>query len=92
MELKDEIIILTEHTHWLTSDQAWHYRVLPKGKTSDQLDLYCEETAHIDELSSELETMLGIDICLKPIPVNQISRLLSKYYIKDNALQGASLR
>jgi type IV pilus assembly protein PilB len=31
-----------------------------------------------------------LEIDLYPIPVTQIARLLSKYYIKDNAIQGSS--
>ena len=88
MELTAEINLLTEHVHLLTKDQAWHYRVLPKGKERNRLLLYCPEGSDGDTLSAELEILLGLNIELTAIPEGQIARLLSKYYIKDNAGQG----
>jgi type IV pilus assembly protein PilB len=90
MDLTEEIVILTDNIHWLTKDQAWHYRVLPRDRTENQFFLYCEDGTDIIGLSSELEVLLGLEIKLDPIPVIQIARLLSKYYIKDNAAQGSS--
>jgi type IV pilus assembly protein PilB len=88
MNLNEQITLLTEHIHWLTTDQAWHYRVLPKNRTNGSLQLYCEDSADRNELLAELEIMFGLEIELDPIPVTQIARLLSKYYLKDNTLQG----
>ena len=90
MNLTEEIAILTDNIHWLTKDQAWHYRVLPKSRGDRQFSLYCEEGTDQNGLSSELEILLGLDIELHPIPVLQIARLLSKYYIKDNVAQGSA--
>jgi len=42
-------------------------------------------------LSSELEILFNLDIKLEPIPAAQIARLLSTYYLKGTAAQGASL-
>jgi type IV pilus assembly protein PilB len=89
MNIAEEITLLTESIHWLAKDQAWHYRVLPKHKADNHFLLYCEDTADKIALSSELEILLNITVKLEPIPVAQIARLLSKYYIKDNAAQGS---
>src|ERR1700761_5601719 len=89
MNLTEEITLLTENIHWLTKDQAWHYRILPKNRTNEYFALYCEESAILPELSAELEILLGLGIKLEPLPSQQIARLLSKYYIKDNAAQGS---
>jgi len=89
MNLTEEITLFTDNIHWLTKDQAWHYRILPKGRTSESFALYCEDIADIGELSAELEILLGLEIQLESLPVAQIARLLSKYYIKDNAAQGS---
>jgi type IV pilus assembly protein PilB len=88
MNLNEQITLLTENIHWLTTDQAWHYRVLPKKRTNERLQLYCEDSADRNELQAELEIMFGLEIDLDPIPVAQIARLLSKYYLKDNTPQG----
>ena len=90
MNTLEEITISTDNLHRLTKDQAWHYRVLPKFRRDNKFILYCEEAASQIDLSSELSILLNLDIQLEPIPAVQIARLLSKYYIKDNAAQGSA--
>ena len=90
MNTTEDIVLLTEHLHRLTKDQAWHYRVLPKNRSENQFLLYCEENADKTALISELEILLNLSVKLEPIPATQIARLLSKYYIKDNAAQGSA--
>jgi type IV pilus assembly protein PilB len=89
MDLAEEIIISSDQVHWLTKEQAWHYRVLPKAKTNGQLDLYCDDATNQEELAAELEILLGLNVFLEALPALQVSRLLSKYYLKDNAAQGS---
>jgi general secretion pathway protein E/type IV pilus assembly protein PilB len=88
--MDENIILLTENIHWLTKDQAWHYRILPKSRTQQKLIFYCEESVNIIALSDELAIMFGLEIDLDPISSGQIARLLSKYYIKDNVAQGSA--
>jgi general secretion pathway protein E/type IV pilus assembly protein PilB len=90
MNLTEDIVILTDNIHWLTKDQAWHYRVLPNSRTGKHFSLYCEDGIDPVALSSELEILLGLEVKLIPISAVQIARLLSKYYIKDNAAQGSA--
>src|ERR1700743_547561 len=90
MNLTEDIIILTENIHWLTKDQAWHYKILPQNRSEKQFSVYCENGIDINSLAAELEILLGLDVKLVPIPSAQIARLLSKYYIKDNAAQGSA--
>ncbi len=88
MNLSKEISLITEHVHLLTKGQAWHYRVLPKGKEPNKLLLYYSEQVDPIALISELEILLGTNVELIALPDSQVARLLSKYYIKDNAVQG----
>src|ERR1700743_1131519 len=90
MNLTEEITLVTDNLHLLTKDQAWHYRVLPKSRLNGQFTLYCEDTADLNELAAELEILLGTQVKLEPVAAVQIARLLSKYYIKENAAQGAA--
>jgi general secretion pathway protein E/type IV pilus assembly protein PilB len=90
MNLNGDITLLTENIHWLTTDQAWHYRVLPKKRTGGSLHLYCEDTADAADLSDELAIMFGLAIHLDPISQAQIARLLSKYYLKDNTAKSSA--
>lgn len=90
MSITEEIILLTEHIHLLTKEQAWHYRVLPKNSGDNSLFLYCEKSGDHQSLLAELEILLGKTIHLSPVEDTLIAKLLSKYYIKDNALQGSA--
>jgi type IV pilus assembly protein PilB len=83
--MEEEIILLTENLHWLKKEAAWHYRVLPESRTDHSLTLFCDAEAALDSLSSELETVLGYQIHLKPLPAGQISQLLSKFYIRQQS-------
>lgn len=85
----EEINLLSNQLHWLTKEQAWHYRILPKAKADGNFELYCEDTADQLMLSDELEILLGLNIRLLPLPVVQIAQLLSRHYLKENALEGS---
>jgi general secretion pathway protein E/type IV pilus assembly protein PilB len=84
MDVNEEIVLLTNNLHWLTKEQAWHYRVLPKLKDKDTLILYCESSTDKHALIAELEILLNIKIRLEPTSETHIAKLLSKYYIKEN--------
>jgi len=90
MNLVEDIVIKTDDLHWLTKDQAWHYKVLPKNKTTNRITLYFISGTDANSLIAELEILLGIEVDVDPIPEGQITKLLSKYYLKENAAQGSS--
>ncbi|WP_036678852.1 GspE/PulE family protein [Daejeonella oryzae] len=85
MSLEGDIKLLTENIHLITREQAWHYRILPKHKSDNQYLFYCEESADLNNLSGEIEILLGVNVALEPIPNIHIAKLLSTYYIKDNS-------
>ncbi len=89
MDVKEVITLETRYVHLLTKEQAWHYRVLPKGAGQGAITLYCEEGKNSDELSAELEILLGSGVTLDPVSAHDVARLLSKHYIKDTAANGA---
>jgi type IV pilus assembly protein PilB len=76
----EEILLLTENLHWLKKEAAWHYRVLPEGRSQGILTLYCEQGADQESLGAELEALLDAEVVLKPIAAPRIAELLSKYY------------
>ena len=90
MNLNEEITLLTENIHWLSREQAWHYHILPKGKSNNTYTLYCEELANQQDLTAELEIVFGMMIRLQPLPAAQVARLLSKYYMQDNTVSGTA--
>jgi type IV pilus assembly protein PilB len=85
-----DIEILTDNIHWLNKDMAWHYRVLPKSRQGSTFSLYCDNQADTDALADEIGMLLGGVITLEPLSVSQVSKLLSKYYIENQAAVGAS--
>lgn len=90
MNTEEDIVLLKDHIHWLTKEQAWHYRILPKERTITYFQLYCEDIAALNDLSAELEVLFDVPVKLIPIAATQIARLLSTYYIKDNVAQGSA--
>ena len=72
------------HVHALSKEQAWHYRILPKMVSPSALLLLCEEEVDPDQLSEELEIVLGKAISLERQPMATISMLLNKHYLKEN--------
>lgn len=86
MNIVDDIILASEQLHLITKEQAWHYRVLPKGHAGAVLHLYCESNAEQLNLTEELEIVLNRPIKLEPLDPTQISRMLARHYLRDNHL------
>ncbi|MCJ8212043.1 GspE/PulE family protein [Mucilaginibacter sp. RS28] len=87
-----EIVLTADQLHWLTKDQAWHYRVLPFERRDHTLTLYCEATADRFNLQEELELLTGLGINLVPLANADIDKYLSKYYLKDQATASPQLQ
>lgn len=68
----------------LTGDQAWHYRVVPVGKTENGIELLIDESKNTAEVKEELEVLLGIPIVLATAMSEDISVALAGYYRKGN--------
>lgn len=86
MNALKEITVNTELVHALTVEQAWHFRIFPMEVAEGRLGLYCEKDADLQGLSDELEMLTGKNIALEPVENGLIARLLSQYYIKEDAL------
>lgn len=70
--------------HSVSKEQAWHYRILPKENSPEQMVLLCDEGTEVAELSDELEILLGKSILLEQRSPEVISILLHKHYLKEN--------
>lgn len=70
--------------HSVSKEQAWHYRILPKENSPEQMVLLCDEGAEVAVLSDELEILLGKSILLEQRSPEVISILLHKHYLKEN--------
>lgn len=87
MNLPGDITLSQEAVHLLSRDQAWHYRILPKEGTAAGYVFYCADTADTYSLSSELEIILGKQVALFQIATEEIDRLLSTYYFREQSKQ-----
>ncbi|RQO65404.1 type II/IV secretion system protein [Pedobacter sp. KBW01] len=78
MEIKPEILGL------ISKEFAMEYRVFPKERGANgNLVLCWDGLGDQDQLVDELQVMLGCNISLLPLDEQEISRLISKYYLGD---------
>ncbi|SES20386.1 GspE/PulE family protein [Pedobacter rhizosphaerae] len=77
MEIKTEIL------HVVPKDTALHYRIIPFAKNEQGLELYCDVDTDDEQLSDELQVVLGYEVNLHKKDNAEISRLLSTYYLGD---------
>lgn len=76
-----EIIVQGELKKIVSSDLAWHYRILPSKLASDVIELFIQEDRL--EAHDELEIVLGKKIKLIPCDAASIEKALSMYYVKS---------
>lgn len=69
----------------ITSDQAWHYSIIPKHSENDKLVFYIDSEKPSLEVKEELEILFGKDIVLENADQKVISHLLGKHYRKANS-------
>jgi type IV pilus assembly protein PilB len=69
----------------LTTEQAWHYQVIPKRVNGKSIYLYADMESFNDSLKDELEIVLGKDIHIEKIPSEDIKRVLGLYYRRNSS-------
>ncbi|HKJ80519.1 MAG TPA: GspE/PulE family protein [Ignavibacteriaceae bacterium] len=74
----------TELVQTLTSDQAWHYHILPKVCDGDHLVFYHDNENDSVSTREELEILFGKKVLLQNISSLVIKKNLSKYYLRNN--------
>ncbi len=84
MSKKEFIDIKTELLQTITTEQAWHYSIIPKTINGKTLDLYIDVTKNNISVKDELEIILAKDIVLHSIETEIINKTLGKYYIRSN--------
>jgi type IV pilus assembly protein PilB len=81
--MDDHILLSLDLQQQLTTDQAWHYAVVPKSAHNGTLELYVDETNCRHGLEEELEVLLGKKIILEKISSGTVRKTLSKYYLRN---------
>jgi type IV pilus assembly protein PilB len=73
----------------LTTEQAWHYHIVPKSQEVNSIALYADEARLTSSLRDELEILLGKDVSIEEVPSPVIEKALVTYYRKNNGLSPA---
>ena len=75
--------IQTELLQTITTEQAWHYNIVPKSTNGDSLEFYIDKKRNIQTVKDELEIILAKSIILHPIDTEILNQTLGKYYIRS---------
>lgn len=81
--------ISTESLQILTTEQAWHYRIIPFKKESGTLHFIIDKNEDTDTFSLELEVLLGQEIVLEAVESDFIQQQLSQFYRKTRTASKA---
>jgi type IV pilus assembly protein PilB len=74
----------------LTSEQAWHYLIFPTSISDSHILLFATEKSNSNEISNELQLVLGKNIEFEIIKHEELLYLLQNYYQKQNEKQAIS--
>jgi type IV pilus assembly protein PilB len=67
----------------ITTDQAWHYKILPKRNEENFLECYIAEENKETTINEELELLFGKQVVLCEIPEQVLNKTLGKYYRRN---------
>jgi len=76
----NSIDIPTELQQVITSEQAWHYQIIPKKSETNKLYLYISVSVMNTNVKDELEVLFGKSIELEEVEDDIILKSLGKYY------------
>ncbi|MCK4664209.1 MAG: type II/IV secretion system protein [Bacteroidales bacterium] len=76
------ISLSTNVQQLITSEQAWHYLIIPKSKKNNYLEFYIDEMQAVNEIQEELEMIFGTAVKLEKTASDIINKSLGKYYRK----------
>lgn len=64
----------------ITTDQAWHYHIVPKEANGNKMVFYADDEKITSSLVDELEMIFGKTIQIQPQSSALINKTLGKYY------------
>lgn len=78
----DHIPVSTDLQQVITTEQAWHYSVVPKSMHNNKIELFIDASTKNDSIKEELEILLGKEILFEDREPELIRKTLVKYYRK----------
>ncbi|NQX97041.1 MAG: type II/IV secretion system protein [Flavobacteriales bacterium] len=64
----------------ISTDQAWHYHIIPKSIDEETFVFYADEAKMNSSLSDELEMIFGLTVKIVTVSSEKITKTLGKYY------------
>ncbi len=80
MSSSDYIELTADMQQTISTDQAWHYHIVPKSVDEETFVFYADEEKMNSSLSDELEMIFGLTIKIIPASPERINKTLGKYY------------
>lgn len=80
MDQTINIELSPELQQMISSDIAWHYRVIPKLNQENTIEFYLDETNDSESTIEELEVLLGRSVKVQSLPNDIIQRALGRFY------------
>jgi type IV pilus assembly protein PilB len=72
----------------ITTDQAWHYRIVPRLVDAESIEFLVDEKTNTESTQQELEILIGKKIILTAIASAELNKILSQNYRKNNVDRG----
>lgn len=77
-----DIQISTAILQLISSDQAWHYRIVPREDNSNAITFYIDKGQDLITVQQELEMIMGKEVVLEASETAWLNQLLGRYYRK----------
>jgi len=85
-----DIVLQHSQLKSISSDIAWHYRILPAEVGKDEITLYVEQDAGTDSLRAELELVLDKRVKFAFCSRAVLEKALASYYVKNRSHEEAA--
>jgi type IV pilus assembly protein PilB len=69
----------------ITTDQAWHYNIIPKSANEQTIEFYADDTQYSPSFKDELEMLLEKNVLIEKVSSSVIQKTLGKYYLKNSS-------
>ncbi|PXY01818.1 type II/IV secretion system protein [Marinifilum breve] len=85
MDIKQQLQIPTELVQSITSEQAWHYQIVPANSNKGKKIFYSSKREDQSELQDELEILYGCNIQFTEVSEEELKNALVRYYPQNKS-------
>ncbi|MBI4646429.1 MAG: type II/IV secretion system protein [Bacteroidia bacterium] len=84
MQDNEHIQISTDLQQLITTEQAWHYHIVPKLFKDSTIEFFIDQEYFSEKAVDTLELLLDKKVVLEPVSSGLLSKTLGRYYRKTN--------